>query len=109
MFGLFKRKPDLADDMGSVWNKETDRLEAIYAEAKHIEGCNPSVDGNKVIFDAPELESKIEQKGDGITLVMHTGSVKLDMHSSRKVFKNNQGQVHRIEVFNTMRCRMYCQ
>lgn len=108
MFKWFGRKPSEGEMMCAEWNRENDRLEALYESAQHIEGCTPSVEGNKVIFDAPELESKITKAGDGITLIMHTGSVELDMPNCQKIFKNDQGQTTRIEVFQSMRPRMQC-
>lgn len=109
MLGLFKIKPDPIYAEVSAWNAETDRVEALYAEAKSIDGITPSIEGNKVVFDDPELESKIESKCEGINFVMHTGSIELDIPNSRKIFKNDSGKIHRIEVFRPMRCRMTCE
>jgi hypothetical protein len=105
MLGLFKREQE-PDPMLHII-REQEALIAMeqfeYASVVALD-VKPSVEGNKVIFDAPELESKIEGKCDGMTFVMHTGSIGLE--GNRKVFRNDYGQAHRIEIFQPMRCRL---
>ncbi len=103
MFGLFRKTK--SDPMLEYIRKQDLKLaleEAEYHAARPVSGAIPSIEGNKVIFDAPELESIIESKCGGIFFVMHTGSIALE--GNKKVFKNDKGEVHRIEIFQPMCC-----
>ena len=106
MFGIFSKKG--ADPMLEYIRKQDEtiaRETSEYADAVMLD-VEPSVPGNKVIFDDPSLESMIEPKGEGMTFIMKTGSIGLE--GNRKIFKNDNGQVHRIEIFETsLPCRIY--
>jgi len=73
---------------------EDDALQrSEYAKAVSIEGVKPSVEGNKVIFYAPELR----------TLYGSTG-----LDRNYKWYKNDKGQLYRKEIFETTWfCKMY--
>jgi hypothetical protein len=67
-------------------NREDAEQRAEYAKAISIEGVKPSIEGNKVIFYAPEL----------VTLYGSTG-----LDRNYKWFKNDKGQLYRKEIFET--------
>lgn len=105
MFGLFKKK--YPDPILEYIRNQDIQIAEHEAEMRCTPALNvkPSVEGNKVIFDAPELETFIEcDMGNGNTLKINTGSVGL--HGNRKIFKNTRGQTTRIELFNPIVCRL---
>lgn len=104
MFGLFKKKEP--DPILEYIRNQDAQIAAHEAEMEFTPALDvePSVEGNKVIFDAPELETFIESKGDGYNIKMLTGSVGL--HGNRKIFKNDRGQTTRVELFNPICVRL---
>ena len=104
MFGLFgKRTPDpileyIRKQDIAIAEHEAEMLSTTAIDAK------PSVEGNKVIFDAPELETYIEGKCEGMTLRFATG--RIELCGNKKIFKNSRGETTRIELFNPIVCRL---
>lgn len=96
--------PHEADLMIATFNARIDAQECAYNMAVHIDRCEPSVAGNKVIFDSPDLESTITSNCEGITFSFQTGSIEL--LDGRKIFKNASGVTHRIEICHPLGCRL---
>ena len=59
-----------------------------------------AVDGNEILFYKPERQTKIENNGVTFNITMHTGSINLDMIKGLKEFRNDKGQIYKIEKFN---------
>jgi hypothetical protein len=77
MFGLFRKKEP--DPIVAYIRNQDAQIAAHKAEMESTPALDvePGVEGNKVIFDAPELETFIESKGDGMHIKFATGSIEL--------------------------------